>query len=166
MLRFLPAHRALLGGGATASSLLTGLVAYWKLDEASGTRVDAILAEITNTPWGERHAYVLPRTPAMNGVMRFRFAKGFHVSPFMPMNQRYDWRFSPPGRRLAVHMANHDQDGMIFDATMSLARRELSGRTLARAHLAYPWMTAGVITAIHWNALKLWLKGNPVHTHP
>jgi len=55
---------------------------------------------------------------------------------------------------------------MIFDATMSLRRRELTGATLARALLAYPWMTAGVVTAIHWNALKLWLKGNQVYTHP
>lgn len=134
--------------------------------DPQGSRVDAILTEITNTPWGERHAYVLPRTPAMNGVMRFRFDKGFHVSPFMPMEQRYDWRFSPPGRRLAVHMENYDRQGMIFDATMSLRRRELTGRSLATALLAYPWMTAGVITAIHWNALKLWLKGNPVYSHP
>jgi len=141
-------------------------VSFYYCFDPEDTRVDAILAEITNTPWGERHAYVLPRTPAMNGVMRFRFGKGFHVSPFMPMQQRYDWRFSPPGRRLAVHMENHDQDGMIFDATMSLTRRELSGRTLMRALLAYPWMTASVVFAIHWNALKLWLKGNPVHTHP
>lgn len=141
-------------------------VSFYYCFDPDGARVDAILAEVTNTPWGERHAYVLPRTPAMNGVMRFRFAKRLHVSPFMPMDQRYDWRFSPPARRLAVHMENHDQDGMIFDATMSLARRELSGRTLARALLAYPWMTASVFTAIHWNALKLRLKGNPVHTHP
>lgn len=141
-------------------------VSFYYCFDAQGGHVDAILAEITNTPWGERHSYVLPRTPRMDGVMRFRFAKDFHVSPFMPMDHRYDWRFSPPGRRLAVHMANYDAHGMIFDATMSLRRRELEGRTLARALLAYPWMTAGVITAIHWNALKLWLKGNPVYTHP
>ena len=141
-------------------------VSFYYCYDRSGSRVDAILTEITNTPWGERHAYVLPRTPAMNGVMRFRFAKGFHVSPFMPMDQRYDWRFSRPGPRLAVHMENHDREGTIFDATLSLRRRELSGRSLARALLVYPWMTAGVVTAIHWNALRLWLKGNPVHTHP
>lgn len=138
---------------------------YYCFDE-TGTRVDTILTEITNTPWRERHAYVLPRTPAMNGVMRFRFDKAFHVSPFMPMDQRYDWRFSPPGRRLAVHMENYDDHGMIFDATLSLTRRELTGRSLARVLLAYPWMTLGVVTAIHWNAFKLLLKGNPVHTHP
>jgi uncharacterized protein len=141
-------------------------VSFYYCFDREGSHVEAILTEITNTPWGERHSYVLPRTPDMNGVMRFRFAKSFHVSPFMPMDQRYDWRFSPPGRRLAVHMENYDAAGMIFDATMSLRRRELTGATLARALLAYPWMTAGVVTAIHWNALKLWLKGNPVYTHP
>ena len=138
---------------------------YYCFDEHD-TRVDAILAEITNTPWKERHAYVLPRTPSMNGVMRFRFEKAFHVSPFMPMNQRYDWRFSPPGHRLAVHMENSDAQGRIFEATMSLTRREISGAGLARALLAYPWMTASVATAIHWNALKIWLKGNPYVPHP
>jgi hypothetical protein len=141
-------------------------VSFYYCFDREGSHVETILTEITNTPWGERHSYVLPRTPDMNGVMRFRFAKNFHVSPFMPMEQRYDWRFSPPGRRLAVHMENYDAAGMIFDATMSLRRRELTGATLARALLAYPWMTAGVVTAIHWNALKLWLKGNPVYTHP
>ena len=141
-------------------------VSFYYCFDRQGSHVETILTEITNTPWGERHAYVLPRTPQMNGVMRFRFAKDFHVSPFMPMDQRYDWRFSPPGRRLAVHMENYDHAGVIFDATMSLARRELTSRTLARALLAYPWMTAGVVTAIHWNAFKLWLKGNPVFTHP
>jgi hypothetical protein len=141
-------------------------VSFYYCFDRAGSHVEAILTEITNTPWGERHSYVLPRTPEMNGVMRFRFAKDFHVSPFMPMDQRYDWRFSPPGRRLAVHMENYDTAGMIFDATMSLRRRELTGATLARALLAYPWMTAGVVTAIHWNALKLWLKGNLVYTHP
>ena len=141
-------------------------VSFYYCFDRQWTHVDAILTEITNTPWSERHSYVLPRTANMNGVMRFRFAKDFHVSPFMPMDQRYDWRFSPPGRRLAVHMENYDTAGMIFDATLSLRRRELSGATLARALLAYPWMTAGVITAIHWNALKLWLKGNSIYPHP
>lgn len=141
-------------------------VSFYYCFDRQGARVDTILTEITNTPWGERHSYALPRTPEMNGVMRFRFAKDFHVSPFMPMEQRYDWRFSPPGRRLAVHMENYDAAGMIFDATLSLRRRELAGPTLARALLANPWMTAGVVTAIHWNALKLWLKGNPVYPHP
>ena len=141
-------------------------VSFYYCFDREGSQVETILTEITNTPWGERHSYVLPRTPHMNGVMRFQFAKDFHVSPFMPMEQRYDWRFSPPGHRLAVHMENYDAAGMIFDATMSLRRRELTGATLARALLGYPWMTAGVVTAIHWNALKLWLKGNPVYTHP
>jgi hypothetical protein len=63
-------------------------------------------------------------------------------------------------------MENTDAEGRIFDATMSLTRREITGATLARALLAYPWMTASVATAIHWNALKLWLKGNPYVPHP
>lgn len=140
---------------------------YYCFDER-GTRVETILTEITNTPWNERYSYVLARTEAMNGrgALRFRFGKAFHVSPFMAMDHQYDWRFSEPGRKLGVHMQNFDARGKIFDATLSLARREITGAALARVLLAYPVMTASVIAAIHWNALKIWLKGNPVHVHP
>ncbi|MGH7613475.1 MAG: DUF1365 domain-containing protein [Gemmatimonadales bacterium] len=141
-------------------------VSFYYCYDARDARVEAVVAEITNTPWKERHAYVLPRTPAMNGVLRFRFGKAFHVSPFMPMDHQYDWRFAEPGRKLGVHMENFDARGKIFDATLSLVRREISGPALARLLLAYPLMTASVAWAIHWNALKIWLKGNPVHTHP
>lgn len=141
-------------------------VSFYYCYDARDTRVEAIVAEITNTPWKERHAYVLPRTPAMNGVLRCRFGKAFHVSPFMPMDHQYEWRFAEPGRKLGVHMENFDAQGKIFDATLSLARREISGPALARVLLAYPLMTASVAWAIHWNALKIWLKGNPFHTHP
>lgn len=141
-------------------------VSFYYCYDARDARVEAVVAEITNTPWKERHAYVLPRTPAMNGVLRFRFGKAFHVSPFMPMDHQYDWRFAEPGRKLGVHMENFDTHGKIFDATLSLVRREISGSALARLLFTYPLMTASVAWAIHWNALKIWLKGNPVHTHP
>lgn len=138
---------------------------YYCFDEQD-SHVDTVLAEITNTPWKERHAYVLPRTPAMNGRLRFQFDKAFHVSPFMPMDHRYVWRFSTPGRKLGVHMENFDARGKLFDATLSLTRREITGRSLAHALLSYPWMTASVATAIHWNALKIWRKGNRFYPHP
>jgi uncharacterized protein len=141
-------------------------VSFYYCFDARDTRVETVLTEITNTPWKERHCYVLPHTPAMNGRLRFQFDKAFHVSPFMPMNHSYVWRFSTPGRKLGVHMENYDTRGKLFDATLSLTRREITGRSLAQALLAYPWMTASVTLAIHWNALKLWRKGNPVHTHP
>lgn len=141
-------------------------VTFYYCFDASGTYVDTVLAEITNTPWKERHSYVLARTPGMDGRLRFQFAKAFHVSPFMPMDHRYIWRFSTPGRKLGVHMENFDSRGKVFDATLSLMRREITGRALAQTLLAYPWMTVTVTVAIHWNALKIWRKGNPFHGHP
>ncbi len=141
-------------------------VSFYYCFNEQDTQVETVLAEITNTPWKERHAYVLPRTPAMNGQLRFQFQKTFHVSPFMPMDHRYVWRFSIPGRKLGVHMENFDARGKLFDATMSLTRREITARTLAGALLRYPWMTAAVATSIHWNALRIWRKGNQFYPHP
>ena len=140
---------------------------YYCYDEA-GTRVDAIVAEITNTPWKERHAYVLPaRDSVSRGPgQRFRFGKRFHVSPFMPMAMDYDWRFGRPGETLAVHMENRSAGASVFDATLSLERREMSGAVLALALLRFPFATLRIIAAIHWQALRLWMKRVPIHDHP
>jgi DUF1365 family protein len=138
-------------------------VSFYYCFDAGGERVETVVAEITNTPWNERHAYVLP---VIGAEMRFRFGKVFHVSPFMPMAQRYDWRFSVPGERLAVHMENHDAGGKLFDATLALKRREISAASLAGALARHPFLTLQVLGAIHWQALQLWAKRVPVHAHP
>jgi hypothetical protein len=114
----------------------------------------------------------------------FEFGKEFHVSPFMPMEQRYRWRFSEPGARLVVQMDNLPEGGnaeeavsrtsgardastrRVFDATLTMTRTELSGANLARVLATYSWMTARVIAGIYWQALRLRLKGVPVHAHP
>ena len=136
---------------------------YYCYDARDAT-VETVMAEITNTPWNERHTYVLRREPTR--ALRFRFRKAFHVSPFMDMDHRYDWHFSEPRRTLAVHMQNFDVQGRIFDATLVLERREITATALARVLLAHPWMTASVVAGIHWNALRIWLKGNPFFVHP
>lgn len=118
-------------------------------------RVEAIVAEVNNTPWGERCCYVL-------GPRRTLTRKAMHVSPFMPMDVTYDWRFTEPGARLGVGMALERGGEKIFDATLALERRPIASGVLAR----FPFMTLKVIAAIHWQALRLWLKGVPVHTHP
>lgn len=141
-------------------------VSFFYCFDAAGTRVETIVAVITNTPWGERHAYVLPVQPDAPQDHRVRLTKSFHVSPFMPMDVDYEWRFSPPGDRLTVHMENL-VDGMpVFDATLALRREPVTGPALAGALLRYPWITASVVTGIYWQAFRLWLKGAPFHDHP
>ena len=143
-------------------------VTFYYCFAEDGEVVDVILAEITNTPWNERHTYALRSEQAGGGATgrTHRFAKAFHVSPFMPMDQEYTWRFSDPGRGLLVHMANHVGADSVFDATLRLRREEISGATLAGALLRYPWMTARVAVAIYWQALRLRLKRAPYHEHP
>jgi DUF1365 family protein len=133
-----------------------------------GEALEAIVAEITNTPWGERFAYVLPvpAAEASGQVLNWCFDKQFHVSPFMDMRRQYDWRFSKPGDKLRVHMQVYDQATREFDASLCLRRRPLNGPQLARVLLRYPLMTAQVVGEIHWQALRLWLKRTPVYPHP
>ena len=84
----------------------------------------------------------------------------------MAMDCRYDWRFNAPGEDLRVHMQVWRDGVRQFDATQSMQRRPLDGRGLARVLACYPLMTTQVVAAIHWHALRLWLKRNPVHDHP
>jgi DUF1365 family protein len=129
-------------------------------------RLESIVAEITNTPWKERHQYVLPVPRRGERVQRFEFDKDFHVSPFMPMDMRYRWSFSAPGARLLVNMENYRGGEAMFDATLTLRAEPLTRAALLRTLAAFPVMTLQVIAAIHWQALRLWWKGTPFHAHP
>ncbi len=140
-------------------------VSFFYVFDEPGTRVQCIVAEVDNTPWGERHLYVLNRQ-SKHAPLCFEFDKKFHVSPFMPMKQRYRWTFSEPGQSLVVHMQTFEPDRLVFDATLSMRRTAWSRRALARRVLSVPWMTAKVFAAIYWNALRLWLKGVPFYEHP
>ncbi len=138
---------------------------YYCFDAADAT-LETIVAEITNTPWGERHQYVLPIGSTQRRSHRFEFRKDFHVSPFMPMEMQYHWHLRQPSARLLVHMQNFRHGEAIFDATLSMSRERLESGALVRLLLAYPLMTLKVIAAIHWQALRLWWKKTPIHDHP
>jgi hypothetical protein len=144
-------------------------VSFYYVYDRHARQVEAIIAEITNTPWKERHCYVLSRDESVHpveGQFRFRFPKAFHVSPFMPMNCAYDWRFSTPDEQIAVHMRIEHEQQRQFDATMQLQRQPLTQPNLRRMALRRPLQTLKVVAAIHWQALKLWLKRVPVFDHP
>lgn len=128
-------------------------------------RPEAVLADVSNTPWGESHAYVIPAGDS-GRVIRGRLRKEFHVSPLMGMDHVYEWRTTVPADDLQVHIESHADGRLAFDATLSLERRELEPATARRMLLRYPAMTAQVVAKIYWQALRLRLKGAPWHPHP
>ena len=141
-------------------------VTFYYCFEPDGVRLHSILAEITNTPWGERHAYALDCRGQAGGVHRFSFDKAFHVSPFMGMDHRYHWGFSTPGDRLHVTMRTEAQGRVVFDAALAVQARPFDRRNLATALARHPWMTATVVGGIYWQALRLALKRVRFHPHP
>jgi DUF1365 family protein len=119
-----------------------------------GEQLEAVVAEVTNTPWGERHAYVLPAGGDMD--------KALHVSPFMPMGQRYTCRAPAPRETLSVHIESREDGRLAFDATLGLKRRPLTARALLRPVAP----TLRMLALIYGHAVALKLKGVPVQPHP
>ncbi|AVP97686.1 DUF1365 domain-containing protein [Ahniella affigens] len=143
-------------------------VSFYYCFDQDGVTLHSIVAEITNTPWRERRAYVLPVRAAERhqSAWHWQFNKDFHVSPFLPMDLRYNWRFQQPDADLRVHMDVLDANDRQFDATLVMTRQALSARNLAMALLRFPWMTLKVMVAIHLQALLIYCKRNPVYDHP
>jgi DUF1365 family protein len=155
-------------------------VSFYYCYDDGAQHVRAVVAEVTNTPWGERHAYVMavehPDEHAGASVMSGQFAKRLHVSPLMGMDHVYDWRLTEPGERLSVHIESRrtgiesagDAKGAepVFDATLTLRRSEISSRSLARALARYPFLSTRIIARIYMHALRLRLRGAPYHPHP
>jgi DUF1365 family protein len=154
---------------------------YYCFDEA-GERVDAVVADVQNIPWGERHPYVLARGGRRGTVLSEDLEKTFHVSPLMGMDQTYSFRASEPGESLAVHIESRPRESApdrdmggrartrrtakTFDATLNLRRRELSRRTLTTLLARYPAMSLQTVAKIYAQSLRLKLKGARYHPHP
>lgn len=141
-------------------------VSFYYCFAADGLSIEAVVAEVTNTPWGERHCYVIPWNRSHADRTTARQDKVFHVSPFLPMDMRYHWRLSAPGERLSVEIENHRRGTCDFTASLALERRPISSLSLAAVLLRHPFMTGRIAAAIYWQALQLWWKGTTFYPHP
>jgi uncharacterized protein len=147
-------------------------VSFYYCFAEGGRTLETIVAEVANTPWNERHMYVLPEADNLGRGhdKRFAFAKAFHVSPFLGMDMDYAWRFGTPpatdGGRLWVHMENRQHGERVFDATLALVRRPINGVELGRALALYPAMTVQVVAGIYAQAARLWIARAPFYSHP
>jgi DUF1365 family protein len=138
------------------------LTTYYCWDK-NKVRVEYIVAEVNNTPWNERHAYVL--ACATGDKQNIVFDKAFPVSPFNPMDMAYRWKSTKPQEQLLIHIENWREDAAhgvkIMDATLSLKALDLTSKNLRKTLMSLPAMSIQVITAIYWQALRLWLKRIP-----
>jgi len=143
------------------------LTLYYCYD-AGGTVVEHVVAEVSNTPWGERHCYVLSADAANRAsrVQRYRHHKDFHVSPFLPMEAEYRWRIAQPGDRVSVNIDFLRDGKRRFAASLAMSRRELTTASMLRTLVTFPAVTLKVVAAIYWQALRLWLKGVQFIPHP
>jgi len=153
--------------------------------------IQAVVAEVSNTPWNERHHYVLHRGNQLPvpGLLRYQHPKTFHVSPFMSMEATYEWQLNTPGKTLIAQIKSrcrdeqprgelvqsgmfvtssqqHTRPSLPFRATMVLHRRELSCRGVRALLFRYPLMNARILAAIYWQAFLLWKEKCPFFPHP
>lgn len=140
--------------------LFNPITIYFCMGE-DADRVEALVLDVTNTPWHEHHAYVID-----GGEGEHRFSKELHVSPFFGMDHDYRLRITRPGDHLLVSLASLEDETVVFDATLALRRREVSRATLGRLLWRYPLLTFRVSAGIYRQALQLWAKGIPLHSHP
>ncbi len=149
-------------------------VSFYYCFDSAGERVQAVVADVENIPWGERHPYVLARGEREGPVLSDELDKALHVSPLMGMDQTYAFRASEPGERLAVHIESRPGAGggavaagtKSFDATLALRRRELSRPLLLGMLARYPAMSLQVVAKIYAQSLRLKLKGARYFPHP
>lgn len=134
-----------------------------------GETPEAVVAEVTNTPWDDRHCYVFDLRSARRDGRAYvlEHAKAFHVSPYMPLEQSYAWRISPPGERLAISIESRDASGQaVFEVGLSLRRIDLTTASMALALVGMPLMTLSIAVGIYWQALLLKLRGARFFPNP
>jgi DUF1365 family protein len=143
-------------------------ISFYFCYDANGF-LDTVLAEVNSTFGESRNYWLWPRNrqPSAN-ALHYRCPKTMHVSPFMDMNLDYEFVLTEPADKLVAHMNTIEPQSPkpFFDATLALEHQPWTSRNLGRLLLRHPWMTASVIFAIHWQALRLYLKRVPVFTHP
>jgi DUF1365 family protein len=137
-------------------------ISIFFVEDAEG-RLEAVIYEVNNT-FGQTHAYVVPA--AGHAIERQEADKVFYVSPFYRVEGGYRFRVTPPGEAFSLAIEKHTAGQADFTATLDLKRRAISNFRLALLFLGMPLMTLGVVFAIHWQALRLWLKGAPFGARP
>ena len=140
-------------------------VSFYYCFDKSDKKLEMIMAEVTNTPWNERHCYFI--TAKKNKSFRQGLKKQFHVSPFWDMDHDYDWYFSDVSDTISVNMINYKDEKKVFDATLSLSvSKKITNLNLFLSVLRFPFSTLMVYLRIHYRAFKLWVKGATFYDHP
>ena len=140
---------------------------YYCFDETD-SEVDVIMAEVTNTPWDGRHAYIIDERDKDGKVRNLiaNFEKKLHVSPFWGMDHKYEWLFTQPDEYLMVNMKNFKDGDKVFDATLNMKRLPFTLTGILKQVARFPFITMVVVFRIHWQAFKLWVKRAPYFIHP
>lgn len=143
-------------------------VSFYYCFDKSGEEVETVIAEVTNTPWKERHSYVIQRPRVQIGARKIKDKqkKQLHVSPFFQMDHKYRFLFSAPRDRLSVEIENFKDSNKIHEALLNLRKLEFNKTQLLKMLTRFPFITIRIVSTIHWQAVKLWLKGATFYTNP